>query len=103
MKGTAATAELSHLISRLGIRQGRTEQHDDIKWSLDLLTGRFAELSSAGETAAFSAAVSIILQAQQRGEPSAWVTVGTSSGLLQEHHAFRLAEPPRPHRVEVHS
>jgi len=44
--------------------------------NLDLLSGRFAELSSEGETASLSAAVSIILEAQERGEPAAWVTAG---------------------------
>jgi recombination protein RecA len=49
------------------------------EWTLDLLSGRFAELSSDGKTASISAAVSIILEAQHRGEPTAWVAVGSST------------------------
>ena len=73
------SAELSHLISRLGIQQGPSKEPVPSEWNLDLLAGRFAELSSAGETASISAAVAIVLEAQHRGEPSAWVAVGTST------------------------
>ena len=47
-------------------------------WSLDSLTGRFLEISSAGSSASLTAAASLILEAQLRGEPAAWVSVGDS-------------------------
>ncbi len=73
------SANLSRLISRLGIQQGPSKEPVPSEWNLDLLAGRFAELSSAGETASISAAVAIVLEAQHRGEPAAWVAVGTST------------------------
>lgn len=79
MKTNLASAELSSLISRLGIRQGPSREPVPSEWNLDLLAGRLAELSSEGAAACVSAAVSIILEAQQRGEPAAWVSVGSST------------------------
>lgn len=73
------SSELSALISRLGIRQGeRPAPHPD-RWGLDTLAGGIAELSSDGQCAAMSAAVSLVLEAQRRGEPAAWVAVGRST------------------------
>ncbi len=80
MKSSAvASPEIATLISRLGIRKAEQSAPDTGRWSLDNLTGRIAELSSEGECAAMSAAFSLVLQAQQRGEPAAWITVGPSS------------------------
>ncbi len=79
MKSHLASADLSSLIARLGIEQAPSREPVPSEWNLDLLSGRFAELSSEGETASISAAVSIILEAQQREEPAAWVAVGPSS------------------------
>jgi recombination protein RecA len=79
MKSHLASADLSSLIARLGIQQAPSREPVPSEWNLDLLSGRFAELSSEGETASISAAVSIILEAQKRGEPAAWVAVGPSS------------------------
>lgn len=74
-----ASANLSLLIARLGIEQRPSREPVPSEWSLDLLSGRFAELSSDGDTASISAAVSIILEAQRRGEPAAWVAAGPST------------------------
>lgn len=81
MKTQLASAELSSLIARLGIDAGSSRERDAApgEWTLDALSGRFAELSSAGETASISAAASIILEAQHRGEPAAWIAAGPSS------------------------
>ena len=79
MKSHLASADLSSLIARLGIQQTPSREPVPSEWNLDLLSGRFAELSSEGETASISAAVSIVLEAQKRGEPAAWVAVGLSS------------------------
>ena len=48
-------------------------------WSLARLCGRFVEISSAGQTVSITAAASLILAAQLRGEPAAWVAVGDST------------------------
>ena len=77
MKSTAITSsEIAALISRLGIQRGEQPASDSRRWSLDTLSGRFVELSSAGRCASMSAAVSLILQAQRRAEPAAWIAVG---------------------------
>ncbi|HEX9794446.1 MAG TPA: recombinase A [Planctomycetota bacterium] len=43
-------------------------------WSLATLAGRFVEISGAAASAALTTASSLILQAQGRGEPVAWIT-----------------------------
>jgi len=48
-------------------------------WGLDALGGRFVEISSAGQAVSITAAASLILEAQLRGEPAAWVAVGDST------------------------
>jgi recombination protein RecA len=76
---TIPSAEFSALISRLGIRQGPHPTPTDGEWNLDTLSGRLAELSSDGHSACVSSAVSLILHAQHRGEPAAWIGVGEST------------------------
>jgi recombination protein RecA len=78
LKSNLASANLSSLIARLGIEQSPSREPVPSEWTLDLLSGRFVELSSEGETASLSAAASIILDAQTRGEPAAWVASGPS-------------------------
>ena len=73
------SSELSALISRLGIRHGDQPAPHSDRWGLDTLSGRIAELSSDGECASVSAAVSLLLEAQCRGEPTAWIAVGCST------------------------
>jgi recombination protein RecA len=79
LKSNLASANLSSLIARLGIEQSPSREPVPSEWTLDLLSGRFVELSSEGETASLSAAASIILDAQTRGEPAAWVASGPST------------------------
>jgi recombination protein RecA len=45
-------------------------------WSLDSLCGRFVEISN--QAVSITAAGSLILESQLRGEPAAWVAVGGS-------------------------
>ena len=47
-------------------------------WNLSLLAGRLTEISDSGAAPALTAAASLILQAQQCGEPAAWVGFGNS-------------------------
>jgi len=49
------------------------------RWSIDTLAGRFLEISTSGETISITAAASLILESQLRGEPAAWVAVGDST------------------------
>lgn len=73
------SAELATLISRLGIQRGEQPSPTAGRWGLDLLCGRIVELSSDGQCASMSAAVPLVLEAQRRGEPAAWVAVGRST------------------------
>lgn len=44
------------------------------RWTLDALTGCLTELSAAGASAGLSLAFALVLDAQRRGEPAAWLT-----------------------------
>jgi recombination protein RecA len=80
MKSNAvASPDIAALISRLGIRRGDVSAPDRGRWTLDNLSGRLSELSSTGECASISAALALVLEAQQRGEPAVWIAVGPST------------------------
>lgn len=53
-----------------------TEPQQDVTWSLTELQGRLCELSPGPQSAVLSAAVFLVHQAQQAGEPTAWVATG---------------------------
>jgi recombination protein RecA len=80
---TISSFEITTLISRLGLHQGPqpalTPDAERSRWDLGALSGRLAELSSDGACALMSATVPLILQAQRRGEPVAWVSAGPST------------------------
>jgi len=48
-------------------------------WRLDGFRGRIAELSGEASAAALSLAFRLVLEAQERGEPAAWVTGSSRS------------------------
>ena len=48
-------------------------------WCLDSLEGRLCELSGGPQSSTLTLAFRLILEAQQRGEPVAWVTASDSS------------------------
>jgi hypothetical protein len=48
-------------------------------WSLEALTGRLVELSNAGTSVALTAVTSLLLEAQLRREPAAWVAIGDAT------------------------
>jgi recombination protein RecA len=48
-------------------------------WCLDTLAGRCVEISGSAEAATLTTTAALILEAQQRGEPSAWVAGCTSA------------------------
>ena len=47
-------------------------------WDLSSLAGRLTEVSDSGAAPSLTAAAALILQAQQRGEPAAWIGFGNS-------------------------
>src|SRR5580765_8449504 len=48
-------------------------------WGLDALRGRLVELSARGATATLTAAIELVVEAQQAAEPVAWVTLGNAT------------------------
>ncbi|HEU4366396.1 MAG TPA: recombinase A [Candidatus Krumholzibacteria bacterium] len=70
---------LTHVLSRLGIRQGPAGTPTSREWTLDALAGRLVEISSAETSASLTAATHLVLESQQRGEPAAWIASATSS------------------------
>lgn len=80
MKATILpSAPLPQLVSRLGLQQGPAGAPAPHGWTLEFLAGRFAELSGANASAVLTATVTLVHEAQLRGEPSAWVAVGGST------------------------
>ncbi len=74
-----SSAPLTHVLSRLGIRQGPAGTPTSRAWTLDALAGRLVEISSAETSASLTAATHLVLESQQRGEPAVWITSTTSS------------------------
>lgn len=48
----------------------------EARWDLAGLSGRLVELSGSGASAALSVASGLVLEAQRRGEPVAWIEAG---------------------------
>ncbi len=76
--GPAAGARIVSL-AELGERRAELVSAPAPRWQLDELTGRLTELSGVGAVASLTAATSLLLEAQGRGEPSAWITLPTAS------------------------
>ena len=74
-----SSAPLTHVLSRLGLRQGPAGTPPSREWTLDALAGRMVEISSAATSASLTAATRLILESQERGEPAAWIASGRSS------------------------
>jgi recombination protein RecA len=49
------------------------------RWELDEIVGRLTELSGIGAVASLTAATALVLEAQGRGEPSAWLSLPSGS------------------------
>jgi recombination protein RecA len=49
------------------------------RWQLDEIVGRLTELSGLGAVASLSAATALVLEAQSRGEPAAWLGLPPAS------------------------
>jgi recombination protein RecA len=46
----------------------------DSAWSLDVIAGRFVEITGSAQTAALTTAAGLVLETQRRGEWAAWIT-----------------------------
>jgi recombination protein RecA len=56
------------------------EQHRrEAAWCLEELAGRLVELSGHGASAVLTLAMRLVVDAQRRGEPAAWITAAGSS------------------------
>lgn len=77
---SAATVDLD--VAELAVLNGVTlaknlgygEPAPQTEWRIDVLAGRFLEVTGAADTAVLTSTVTLVLQAQQRGELAAWVT-----------------------------
>jgi recombination protein RecA len=79
MANALSSAPLTNVLSRPGIRKGPVGTPSSREWTLDALAGRMVELSSEAAGATLTAATSLLLESQHRGEPAAWVLGGSSS------------------------
>jgi recombination protein RecA len=88
----AGKIELLHTVAALGQRYGApqsqtlSQPHDQPRpqtdartWQLAALSGRLCELTSTGRTPLMTFACSLVHQAQQQGQPAAWITVGDAA------------------------
>jgi recombination protein RecA len=56
------------------LRWGAVELQRSAPWSLDEIAGRLVEVSGSGALASLTLAFGLVLEAQQHGEPVAWIT-----------------------------
>ena len=61
------------------LHQGLPDSPPERGWDLSTLTGRLCELTSSGRTPLLTAATALVLQAQQQGQPIAWIGVGDAT------------------------
>ena len=81
---TVAAPDGARVISLDAMRSAQLtpapRDHDlTARWGLAELTGRLTELSGQGAAASLTAAVALVVEAQDRGEPVAWVTLPSAS------------------------
>jgi len=72
--GTAARVQ--HLLATGQVRRASAvpSHQTPVTWSLAELSGRVVELSGQGATAVLTVAVGLVLEAQHRQEPVAWIS-----------------------------
>ncbi len=70
---------LPTLLSAVQLTRGALESCAPAQWSLEEISGCLVEVSGAGATAALTLAFGLVLDAQRRGEPVAWITPGQST------------------------
>jgi len=95
-KGVAATARGNWMQKGLQLHKGLQTNRQPVElagapgeegsapasegpWGLDALRGRLVELSARGAAATLTAAIELVVEAQQTAEPVAWVTLGNAT------------------------
>lgn len=81
-KGAAATARILPLDAFASAAPAA--------WGLDALRGRVVEFSAATDSAVLTAAAALVLEAQQIGEPVAWITLPASQFYPQDMQAHGI-------------
>jgi recombination protein RecA len=71
---------LEELLSRAEATRAALQGRPSRTWSFAGCAGRLVELSGAGATATLTLAFTLVLDAQQRGDPAAWITT-TAEGF----------------------
>jgi len=81
----AGTANAAAVVSldELGVHRGLAQPAHEPQFRLDQLAGRLVEFSAVGASATVTAAVGLVLEAQELGDPVAWIT----------RHAFAFYPP----------
>ena len=64
---------LHELVSFLPSEEASPERV--IEWGLPRVAGRLVEISASGSSASLTAVFGLVIDAQQRGEPTAWITL----------------------------
>lgn len=77
-KGLQTSRELVGLAGAPGEDGSAAPASEDL-WRLDVLRGRLVELSARGAAATLTAAIELVVEAQQAAEPVAWVTLGNAT------------------------
>ena len=70
---------LDHLIETWHLHPVARASQGSPRWNFHGLQGTFTELSGLGSVSTLSCAFSLVKDAQQQGEPTAWVTTPASS------------------------
>src|SRR5262249_39843904 len=77
-KGSAVGAAVQSL-DDLHLRRGVVDIKGEPRFELGRLTGRLIELTAQGASAVLPTAFGLVLEARERGEPVAWITLLTSA------------------------
>src|SRR5512134_1003926 len=78
-RGPIGEAARVSSLDELRLRRGDQIATDAPRLARDQLGGRLVELSAIGAVATLTCAVGLVLEAQQQGEPVAWIAItGTS-------------------------
>jgi recombination protein RecA len=77
-KGLQTSRQLVELAGAPG-EDGSAAPASEGLWRLDVLRGRLVELSARGAAATLTAAIELVVEAQQAAEPVAWVTLGNAT------------------------
>ena len=78
-KARGSQGASARVVSLDELRAARAPDHAGEPWGLPALRGRLVELSARGAAATLTAAVGLVLEAQQAAEPVAWITLASAS------------------------